>query len=62
MSVNNSFHPVSGTDEKIKNTGYNEGWVYFATDSKKIYLDMDGQEKIQMGGSTSGIFYGIKDM
>lgn len=62
MSVNNSFHPVSGTDEKIKNTGYNEGWVYFATDSKKIYLDIDGQEKIQMGGSTSGIFYGIKDI
>lgn len=61
MSVKNNFHPVSGTESKIMNAGYNEGWVYFATDSKKIYLDMDGREKISMGGNSS-IFYGIKEL
>ena len=55
MSV--QFIPVRGPEANIMNAGYNEGYVYFATDTKKIYLDARGQEKLLMGGS-SGIFYG----
>lgn len=52
-----AFRPVKGTEEKIMSTEYQEGYVYFATDTKKIYLDANGEAKIPMGG-TSGIYYG----
>jgi hypothetical protein len=52
-----SFRPVKGLESKILTAGYNEGYVYFATDTKKIYLDANGEDKLLMGGS-SGIFYG----
>ncbi|MBQ7820106.1 MAG: hypothetical protein IJ341_10465 [Bacteroidales bacterium] len=55
-----SFRPVQGTDAQILSKEYNEGWVYFATDSKKIYLDAGGENKLPMGGN-SGIYYGILD-
>ena len=55
-----SFRPVQGTDAQILSKGYNEGWVYFATDSKKIYLDAMGENKLPMGGN-SGIYYGTAD-
>jgi hypothetical protein len=50
------FKPVKGTDEQIQNLRYTPGAVYFATDTKKIYLDVDNVRK-PMGGS-SGIYYG----
>jgi hypothetical protein len=53
----NIFRPVMGTDSKILDAMYQEGNVYFATDSKKIYLDAEGKNKISMGGNSS-IFYG----
>ena len=53
----NIFRPVMGTDSKILDHMYQDGNVYFATDSKKIYLDADGINKISMGGNSS-IFYG----
>lgn len=51
------FRVVQGTEAKIINKGYNEGYLYFATDTKKIYLDANGQSKLPMGGN-SGIYYG----
>ena len=54
---NISFIPVRGLEAVIMTMGYNEGFVYFATDTKKIYVDANGQEKIPMGGN-SGIYYG----
>jgi hypothetical protein len=54
---NISFRPVRGLEAAIMTMGYNEGFVYFATDTKKIYVDANGQEKIPMGGN-SGIYYG----
>ena len=51
------FTPAFGKESKILDSGYNEGWVYFATDSKKIYLDANGEAKLPMGGN-SGIYYG----
>ena len=54
---NISFRPVRGLEAAIMTMGYNEGFVSFATDTKKIYVDANGQEKIPMGGN-SGIYYG----
>ena len=51
------FRPVKGSEANIMAMGYNEGYVYFATDTKKIYMDAKGEEKIPMGGN-SGIYYG----
>ena len=53
------FRPVRGTEANILNTEYDNGCVYFATDTKKIYVDGPKPEdnKIPMGG-TSGIYYG----
>ena len=52
------FNPVQCNSETFKNLAANEGYVYFVTDKKQIYLGKDG-EKIPMGAS-SGIYYGIK--
>lgn len=54
-----SFRPVQGTEEKIMSLPNREGNLYFATDTKKIYLDT-GTQKMPMGGN-SGIYYGTKD-
>ena len=50
------FKPVRGTDEQIQNLAYTEGAVYFATDTKKIYMDADDTRR-PMGGN-SGIYFG----
>ena len=36
------FRPVRGLSADILATEYNEGYVYFATDTKKIYMDSNG--------------------
>ena len=59
--ANVSFRPVQGTEAQIKATEYQEGYVYFATDSKKIYLDANGEAKLPMGGN-SGIYYGLMEL
>lgn len=51
------FMPIRGLESKILKMDYQDGCIYYATDTKKIYLDANGQSKILMGGS-SGIFYG----
>lgn len=63
------FIPVRGTEEKIMTMGFNDGYVYFAVDTGKIYMDYyatDGQavSRSQLGGGSgsseggnSGIFY-----
>ena len=35
------FRPVYGAEETIVNLAYQEGYLYFATDSGKIFLDAD---------------------
>lgn len=59
MANSTVFRPVRGLDANIQKAGYNEGYVYFATDTKKIYLDANGV-KAPMGGN-SGIYYGKKN-
>lgn len=51
------FVPIRGSESAIKAMKYNEGYIYFATDTKKIYVDAYGQPKIPMGGN-SGVYYG----
>lgn len=59
MADNIAFRPVRGKDAKIQSAEYQEGYVYFATDTKKIYLDANGV-RAPMGGN-SGIYYGKKN-
>ena len=58
MSIRLPFNPCQGTEDKIKafHPTARDGWVYFATDTKKIYCGKNG-EYIPMGGN-SGIYYG----
>ena len=49
------FRVVKGTESKIMESKHNEGFVYFTTDTKKIYLDT-ATERLVMGGNT-GIYY-----
>lgn len=61
LKNNIPFVPVVGTDAKIKKiNSYQDGFVYFATDSKKIYMAHD-KELLTMGGNSS-IYYGTRKM
>ncbi len=54
------FIPVRGLDSKINNksqTPIKDGFVYFATDSGKIYVDSQG-ERVAMGAAGAAIYYG----
>ena len=38
-----AFRPVKGTESQIQQlANYNDGYLYFSTDTRKIYLDIDG--------------------
>ena len=54
------FIPVRGLDKNISNEALNpitDGYVYFATDSGKIYVDSRG-ERVIMGAAGAAIYYG----
>ena len=53
---NTPFRPIRGTEAKILNTPSREGYLYFATDTGKIYMDKDGIRK-PMGGSGASVLY-----
>jgi hypothetical protein len=54
------FRPVKCTEEKMLSKEAQNGFVYFTTDSHKIYCGLNG-EYIPMGGTT-GIYYGSRTM
>ena len=54
------FRPVRGTEEAIKANEAIEGYVYFTTDTKKIYQGLNGTF-VPMGGN-SGIYYATKTL
>lgn len=71
---NARFRPVRGLEATIQAAPIIPGYVYFAQDSRKIYLDIEDPEtgtasRVLMtsaqsgggGGSNSGIFYGIRE-
>lgn len=52
------FQPFIGSEDTVLNYDAIPGAVYFTTDTRKIYLDIDSdKEKIPMGGNV-GLFYG----
>ena len=72
---NKTFTPVRGPEDKIAGhiMGFHDGFVYFATDTGKIYMDYtdaDGVEhaRVSFGGgaggsgSNSGIFFANKTL
>ena len=50
-----SFRVVKGLENEIMSKAYSDGYVYFTTDTKKIYFDTKDQ-RLSMGGNT-GIYY-----
>ena len=57
MENSTAFRPVRGLEENILSKGYNEGFVYFATDTGNIFLDANGKSKIQMGNHGASLLY-----
>lgn len=62
---NTPIHLIRGTEANILNRPFNDGSIYVAIDTKRIYVDsyMDGapQNKLSVGGGgSSGIFYAKK--
>ena len=52
------FWPIRGTEVQVLAQPYYDGKIYFATDTNKIYLDVDGTKHLMGGsGSGSGITY-----
>lgn len=58
MSDKTKFNVVRGTDEKIRRDfPYQDGYVYFAVDTGRIYMDVKGKNKVSMGGSGAAVIY-----
>ena len=55
MDIKTPFKVVRGTENKIQTLEYQNGYVYFTTDTKKIYLDVNNN-RLPMGGNV-GIYY-----
>lgn len=56
------FRVVRGEEITLLNKSKEDGTLYFATDTGKIYLDTIDEDKILMGGgANSGIFYAKKN-
>lgn len=74
MGDNKRFVPVRGTEEKIAASvmGFNDGYLYFATDTGHIYLDYideDGRQvaRAMVGGAIGGdgnigVYYANKSL
>ena len=74
MGDKKRFVPVRGTEEKIAAAvmGFNDGYLYFATDTGRIYLDYineDGEQVARAmvgngsgGAGNSGIYYANKTL
>lgn len=52
------FAPVQGTEKKIRESNKVPGKVSFATDSGRIFLDLDTENRISMGGAGASVFLG----
>lgn len=60
MSNKVRFNPVQCTEDVLERLAPTPGYVYFTTDTKKIYLGTD-DKKLPMCAAT-GFFYGIKEI
>ena len=56
-----AFRVFRGKESSVFNQEHQDGYVYFATDTGKIYMDTATEEKVLMGGGgNSGIYYAKK--
>ena len=55
--MDTKFRPVRGREQIILAMGYNEGYIYFATDTGNIFVDADGKSKIPLGGRGAAVLY-----
>ena len=74
MSDKKRFVPVRGKEQNIsaRALGFNDGYLYFATDTGRIYLDYIDEDGVQVaramvgnssgGGGNSGIYYANKTL
>jgi len=53
MNSNPIFVPVQGSEKQIQKSAVQEGWLYIATDSGRMYLDTE-TGRIKVGGSGDG--------
>ena len=60
QNYNVEFNPIQCTSSVFKNLTAQDGFLYFITDTKKLYLGKDGKF-VEMCGGTN-IFYGIKEI
>ena len=64
MSVYNEtdivFRPVRCSEEKLSTLDTKEGYLYFTTDTQKLFMGQNGK-KIEMCGY-NGIYYGNKEI
>lgn len=54
---NIKFSPARGIEERLLAHEYTEGMMYFATDSGRIFLDSNGENKIPLGGGGVSTIY-----
>jgi hypothetical protein len=45
-------------EETLLSHPYTEGMIYFATDSGRIFMDTNGEDKVPLGGGGVSIIYG----
>jgi hypothetical protein len=55
-----TFRPVRCIESALENLATYDGYLYFTTDTQKLFLGQDGK-KIEMCGY-NGIYYGKKDI
>lgn len=55
-----TFNPIQCSEKTLKSLNPQEGYLYFTTDTKRIYLGKNG--KMLPMCSASGFFYGIKEI
>lgn len=56
-----SFRPIRGLESKIVSQDIRDGYIYFATDSGKIFVDTQN-ERHTLGGSGAAILYSTSDI
>ena len=60
MLLNCEFNPIQCTSEVFKNLTAQEGFLYFVTDTKQLFLGRDGKMIDMCGGI--GLVYGTKNI
>jgi hypothetical protein len=61
QKYNIEFNPIQCTSTVFKNLAAQEGFLYFVTDTKEIFLGGNDGKFINMSGGIN-VFYGIKEV